>query len=107
MLPFKFIIKTTSLNHYLQICLQQQTFGMSTKHFLVVLILFFNHFGNKKVFSGKNHESYLKIIISSKTIRTLRKGKVLLIDGGTFTLCAIIGDQLAELIIQNNWEGIM
>jgi hypothetical protein len=36
MLPFKYLIKT-SLNYYLQICLQQLTFGMSTKHSLCLI----------------------------------------------------------------------
>jgi regulator of ribonuclease activity A len=59
-----------------------------------------------KSFSGKI--TTIKLFednLSSKAVRTLDgKGKVLLIDGA---LRCALGDQLAELAIQNNWQGII
>ena len=34
-------------------------------------------------------------------------GKVLVIDGGGSTRCALVGDQLAALGVKNGWEGIV
>ena len=34
-------------------------------------------------------------------------GKVLVIDGGGSLRCALVGDNLAALAIQNNWRGIV
>lgn len=69
----------------------------------------FNHFGNKKMFSGKI--TTIKLFEDNSLVRKQLeldgKGKVLLIDGGASLRCALIGDQLAELAIQNNWEGII
>jgi len=69
----------------------------------------FNHFGNKKVFSGKI--TTLKLFEDNSFVRkqleTDGKNKVLIIDGGASLRCALIGDQLATLAIQNKWEGII
>ncbi|WP_339921107.1 ribonuclease E activity regulator RraA [uncultured Flavobacterium sp.] len=69
----------------------------------------FNHFGNKKNFSGKI--TTIKLFEGNSLVRKQLeldgKGKVLLIDGGASLRCALIGDQLAELAIQNNWQGII
>ena len=42
-----------------------------------------------------------------KMLSTNGKGKVLVIDGGASLRCALIGDQLAELIEKNYWEGVI
>jgi regulator of ribonuclease activity A len=34
-------------------------------------------------------------------------GRVLLVDGGGSLTCALVGDQLAQLAIQNGWAGIV
>jgi regulator of ribonuclease activity A len=69
----------------------------------------FNHFGNKKVFSGKI--TTIKLFEDNSLVRKQLesdgKGQVLVIDGGASLRCALIGDQLAALAIQNNWEGII
>ena len=69
----------------------------------------FNHFGNKKVFSGAI--TTLKLFEDNSLVRKQLesdgKGKVLVIDGGASLRCALIGDQLAALVIQNKWEGIV
>ena len=69
----------------------------------------FNHFGNKKVFSGKI--TTLKLFEDNSFVRkqleTDGKNKVLIIDGGASLRCALLGDQLATLAIQKKWEGII
>ena len=34
-------------------------------------------------------------------------GRVLVIDGGGSLRCALVGDQLGELAVKNNWSGIV
>lgn len=34
-------------------------------------------------------------------------GRVLVIDGGGSKRCALLGDQLAELAVQNHWRGVI
>lgn len=69
----------------------------------------FNHFGNKMIFSGKIIT--LNVFEDNSLVRSQLesdgKGKVLVIDGGASLRCALIGDQLAALAIQNNWKGII
>lgn len=35
------------------------------------------------------------------------RGKVLVIDGGNSTRCALVGDQLAALALKNGWAGMV
>ena len=69
----------------------------------------FNHFGNKKNFSGKI--TTLKLFEDNSLVRKQLEsngnGKVIVVDGGGSIRCALIGDQLAALAIQNNWNGII
>ncbi|MEZ7497171.1 ribonuclease E activity regulator RraA [Flavobacterium sp. Arc3] len=69
----------------------------------------FKHFGSKKVFSGKI--TTIKLFEDNSLVRKQLesdgKGRVLVIDGGGSLRCALVGDQLAELAMQNNWEGII
>ena len=69
----------------------------------------FNHFGNKKMFSGQI--TTLKLFEDNSLVRKQLesdgRGKVLVIDGGASLRCALVGDQLATLAIQNNWNGII
>lgn len=69
----------------------------------------FNHFGNKKMFSGKimTIKLFEDNSLVRKQLESDGKDKVLVIDGGASLRCALIGDQLAALAIQNNWEGII
>jgi regulator of ribonuclease activity A len=69
----------------------------------------FRSFGNKKAFSGEI--TTLKLFEDNSLVRKQLesdgKGKVLVIDGGASLRCALIGDQLAALALQNNWNGIL
>ncbi len=42
-----------------------------------------------------------------KTLETDGRGRVLVVDGGGSTRCALLGDKLAELAIDNEWEGVI
>lgn len=35
------------------------------------------------------------------------EGKVLVVDGGGSRRCALMGDKVASLAIENNWEGVI
>jgi regulator of ribonuclease activity A len=69
----------------------------------------FRSFGNKIAFSGEI--TTLKLFEDNSFVRNQLesdgKGKVLVIDGGASLRCALIGDQLAALALQNNWNGVI
>ncbi len=69
----------------------------------------FTHFGTKKTFSGQiiTLQLFEDNSLVRKHLESDGTGKVLIIDGGGSLRCALIGDQLATLAIQNNWEGII
>lgn len=69
----------------------------------------FRSFGNENTFSGKI--TTLKLFEDNSLVRKQLesdgRGKVLVIDGGASLRCALVGDQLAALAVQNNWNGII
>lgn len=69
----------------------------------------FQAFGGKKTIFGKI--TTLKLFEDNSLVRqqleSEGKGKVLVIDGGGSLRCALVGDRLAALAIQNNWSGII
>jgi regulator of ribonuclease activity A len=69
----------------------------------------FKDYGGKKHFGGKIHtlKCFEDHAYVSKIVSTVGTGKVLVIDGGGSKRCAIVGDKIASLAIQNNWEGII
>ncbi len=42
-----------------------------------------------------------------QTLSTPGNGNVLVVDGGGSLRCALVGDQLAMLAVQNNWTGVI
>ncbi len=69
----------------------------------------FKSYGKKIAFCGEittlklfEDNSYVR-----KQLTTNGKGKVLVVDGGGSLRCALVGDQLARLAIENKWEGIL
>lgn len=42
-----------------------------------------------------------------KAVESAGNGRVLLIDGGASMRCALVGDQLAALAVENGWAGII
>ena len=69
----------------------------------------FRSFGRKITFYGEivTLKLFEDNSLVRKQLETEGKGKVLIIDGGGSLRCALVGDQLAELAIRNNWEGII
>ena len=69
----------------------------------------FRSFGTKKAFSGEITTLMLfeDNFLVRKQLESSGKGKILVIDGGASLRCALVGDQLAALAIQNKWNGII
>jgi len=69
----------------------------------------FRPYGKRTAFWGQittvkifEDNSYVR-----KLLETKGQGKVLVIDGGGSKRCALVGDRLAQLSIDNKWEGII
>ncbi len=76
---------------------------------LKVLNLELKNYGRKTSFYGEvvtlkvyEDNSYLR-----KTLEENGKGKVLVVDGGGSKRCALVGDNIASLANENDWEGII
>ncbi|WP_258105825.1 ribonuclease E activity regulator RraA [Marinoscillum sp. MHG1-6] len=69
----------------------------------------FRSFGMRHCFYGE--VATLKIFEDNTLVRELLsqkgQGKVLIVDGGGSLRCALVGDQLAQLAIDNGWAGIV
>lgn len=66
-------------------------------------------FGSLKKFCGKamtvvapEDNSFVR-----QTLEGKGEGRVLIVDGGGSMNCALLGDRLASLAIENNWQGII
>ena len=69
----------------------------------------FNAYGGRGIFHGP--VSTLKLFednsLVRKALETPGNGRVLVIDGGGSLRCALVGDQLAKLGVENDWSGII
>lgn len=69
----------------------------------------FKHFGGQRRFCGAI--TTLKVFEDNSLVReTLQEkveGRVLVIDGGGSKRCALLGDTLAQLALDNGWRGIL
>ncbi|WP_323000609.1 ribonuclease E activity regulator RraA [Denitromonas sp.] len=69
----------------------------------------FRSFGGKSAFHGPI--TTLKVFEDNSLVRTALEGpgngRVLLIDAGGSRRCAMVGDQLAVLGVNNGWAGIV
>ena len=69
----------------------------------------FKSFGGRHAFDGAI--STLKLFEDNSLVRTTvgqpGKGRVLVIDGGGSMRCALVGDQLAQLAVDNGWNGLV
>ncbi|HAS42615.1 MAG TPA: putative 4-hydroxy-4-methyl-2-oxoglutarate aldolase [Microscillaceae bacterium] len=76
---------------------------------LTFLNVDFRHFGAKTSFAGK--VVTLKLYEDNTYVRKLLAepgaGKVLVVDGGGSTRCALVGDNIAKLAMDNNWAGVI
>lgn len=69
----------------------------------------FKSYGARKSFSGEI--STVKVFEDNSLVRAALEedgdGKVLIVDGDASMRCALLGDMLAELGINNGWQGII
>jgi regulator of ribonuclease activity A len=69
----------------------------------------FRSFGGRQSYGGqintvKVHEDN---VLVKEALSTPGAGKVLVVDGGGSLRCALVGDLLAKLAVENGWEGII
>ncbi|MEJ2692925.1 MAG: ribonuclease E activity regulator RraA [Candidatus Thiodiazotropha sp.] len=69
----------------------------------------FHHFGGHRDFYGP--VATLKCFEDNALVREqleqAGEGRVLVVDGGGSLRCAMLGDQLAQLALDNGWAGIL
>lgn len=69
----------------------------------------FRSFGGKSAFRGAI--ATLKVFEDNSLVRatleTAGNGRVLVVDGGGSMRCAMVGDQLGVLAVNNGWAGIV
>ena len=88
-----------------------QTADLCDKHDAVVRIVqpMFRSLGGKPAFSGRI--TTLKVFedntLVRATLETAGNGRVLVVDGGGSMRCALVGDQLGVLAVNNGWAGIV
>ncbi|MFZ1321884.1 MAG: ribonuclease E activity regulator RraA [Ignavibacteria bacterium] len=75
----------------------------------VALPIGFKDFGGKKAFHGKivTVKCFENNPLVREILETDGTNKVLIVDGGGSKKCALMGDNMAELAVNNNWEGII
>jgi len=76
---------------------------------LTLLNVSFNHYGKIDNFEGKvvTLKVYEDNSLVKKELQSNGKGKVLVVDGGGSKRCALVGDNLAKLAIDNEWSGVV
>eukprot|EP00898_Chlorokybus_atmophyticus_P009148 jgi/Chlat1/9234/Chrsp99S08510 len=69
----------------------------------------FTSYGGLKAFHGPI--STVRVADDNSLVRaaleTSGEGRVLVVDGGASTRCALLGDQLAHLAVEHGWVGII
>lgn len=69
----------------------------------------FRNFGARKAFAGPI--ATVKVFEDNSLVRaeleTAGQGRVLVVDGGGSLRCALVGDLLAQLAIDNSWAGLV
>jgi regulator of ribonuclease activity A len=69
----------------------------------------FRHYGARRSFCGPI--ATLKLFEDNSLVRAALEsaggGRVLVVDGGGSLRCALVGDQLARLGVNNGWAGIV
>ena len=74
-----------------------------------VLCLLLQSYGGKTRFCGpvSTVQCYEDNTLVRATLEEPGAGRVLVIDGGGSIRCALVGDKLARLAKENNWQGII
>jgi regulator of ribonuclease activity A len=76
---------------------------------LTLLNISLNSYGKTEKFHGTvvTLKVYEDNSLVKKELQTNGKGKVLVVDGGGSKRCALMGDNLAQLVIDNQWSGVI
>ena len=69
----------------------------------------FKSFGQKKSFGGEivTVKVFEDNVLVKEMLGKNGKGKVLVVDGGGSLRCALMGDNLAKMVLDNEWEGVL
>lgn len=69
----------------------------------------FIDYGGKSAFAGliQTIKTFEDNTLVRKALEEPGKGQVLVVDGGGSMRCALLGDQLAALAIENGWAGVL
>lgn len=74
-----------------------------------VLTPMLQHYGGRQVFHGEIYP--IKLHEDNSLVREMLsqpgEGRVLVVDGGGSLRCALVGDNLARLAIEQGWSGIV
>lgn len=88
-----------------------QTADLCDQHEELVQIVapMFQSYGGHRSFGGPiaTLKVYEDNSLVRKALETPGNGRVLVIDGGGSLRCALVGDQLAQLGVDNGWAGIV
>ena len=76
---------------------------------ITILNISLQSFGQMKSFYGQvvTLKVYEDNSLVRKELESNGKGKVLVVDGGGSRRCALMGDNLAQLAIDNEWSGVI
>ena len=76
---------------------------------LQVLEPVFTEFGGKDKFSGEivTIKCFEDNSLVKKTLASAGHGKVLVVDGGGSLRCALVGDLLGAMAVENGWQGVL
>ncbi|MEM6360381.1 MAG: ribonuclease E activity regulator RraA [Bacteroidota bacterium] len=76
---------------------------------LTVLNVTMNAYGKLDLFHGRcvTLKVYEDNTLVKKELQQNGKGKVLVVDGGGSRRCALMGDNLAQIAIDNEWSGVI
>ncbi|MDX2428402.1 MAG: ribonuclease E activity regulator RraA [Xanthomonadales bacterium] len=69
----------------------------------------FKEFGGKDSFSGEivTIKCFEDNSLVKQNLATAGHGKVLVVDGGGSLRCALLGDLLGAMAVQNGWQGVL
>lgn len=69
----------------------------------------FKDYGKRKFFHGEivTVKLFEDNVLFKKMLQTDGTGKVIVLDGGGSLRCALMGDRLATLAVENNWAGVV
>jgi regulator of ribonuclease activity A len=76
---------------------------------LQVLEPLFTEFGGKEKFYGEivTIKCFEDNFLVKQTLGSAGHGKVLVVDGGGSLRCALLGDLLGAMAVQNGWQGVL